>query len=593
MNESAAKYQYYFICAFLILSTFALYWPVHNYKFVHYDDTAYVAHNSNVNTGLRWQNIKWAFNIGCTSNWHPLTWVSHMLDCQLYGDSPGAHHLTNVIFHTANTLLLFIVLRRMTKALWASAFAAALFALHPLHIESVAWISERKDVLSTFFWMLTMLAYVHYSEKPKPARYVTALLLFVMGLMAKPMLVTLPFVLLLLDYWPLERFRISEESKQQKGSSNKRILQKKSSALVIEKVPFFVFSLLSSIITIIAQRAGGAVIPVDALSLKVRFGNAMMSYITYIGKMFWPVRLAILYPYPEAAPPAATVIVYVALLLSLSIGFLYLGRRYSFLIVGWLWYIGTLVPVIGIVQVGGQGMADRYTYIPLTGLFIIIAWTTREFIRKYPTLKIFSALATIVILVALWLCSLVQLTHWRDSYTLFKHTIDVTENNYAIYGNFGNLLREAGQIDEAIDYYNKSLQINPNNYTVYSSLGCALAEKGKIEEAINCFQKAIELTKNRKLNANQGPGFAEAHYNLASLLSQQGQQEQAIEHLRIFLKIRPDDAEMHFNFGVLLQKQGKTDFAIESFRRALEIDPGYEKARIELNTALESQKSSH
>jgi tetratricopeptide (TPR) repeat protein len=574
MDESAHKHRYFFICVFLILSTFALYWPVHNYTFIHYDDATYVAHNPNVNTGLSRQNIKWAFNIGYASNWHPLTWLSHMLDCQLYGDAPGAHHLTNVMFHIANTLLLFIVLQRMTKALWASAFVAALFALHPLHIESVAWIAERKDVLSTFFWMLTMLAYVRYTERPVLSRYIVTLLLFALGLMAKPMLVTLPFILLLLDYWPMGRFS-----------------RKKISGLVIEKVPLLVLSVLSSIITVIAQRGGGSVVSAEALSLKVRLGNAVVSYIAYIAKMFWPARLAILYPHPGVAPPIATVILYVTLLLFLSVGFLYAAGRYGFLIVGWLWYIVTLVPIIGIVQVGGQGMADRYTYVPLTGLFIIITWTIREIVRKYPFLKIFSAFATTVILVALSLCSLVQLTHWRDSYTLFKHSIDVTDNNYAIYGNFGNLFREAGQIDEAINYYNKSLQIKHDNHIVYNSLGCALAEKGKTEEAIICFQKAIELTKDKRLRSNPRPGFAEAHHNLANLLRQQGRQEEAIEHFRIFLKIRPDDARAHFNLGVLLQKQGKTDFAIESFRRALEIDPGFEKARIELNAALENQKS--
>jgi Flp pilus assembly protein TadD len=575
MSESVRRYNYLFVCVFLALSTFALYWPVHGYEFVHFDDAVYVAHNQNVNTGLSWKNIKWAFNIGYASNWHPLTWLSHMLDCELFGDAPGAHHITNVVFHIANTILLFIVLCRMTKALWASAFVAALFALHPLHVESVVWIAERKDVLSTFFWMLTMLAYVRYTEKPGAVRYITALLLFATGLMAKPMLVTLPFILLLLDYWPMGRF-----------------LRKKISGLVLEKMPFFVLSALSSVITVIAQRAGGSVVPAEALSVKVRLVNAVVSYIVYIGKMFWPSRLAVLYPHPGAAAPVATVIICSLLLLFLSVGFLCLAGRYGFLIVGWLWYIITLVPVLGIVQVGAQSMADRYTYIPLTGLFIITAWSVREVVLKFPVLKIISAFVCVVILAALSLCSLVQLTYWKDSSVLFKHAIDVTNSNYIMHGNYGDLLKDAGRLDEAIGHYNQSLRIKPDYYKVYNNLGIALERKGKFEEAVNCFQKVIELTKDKRLKPNQPAGFAEAHCNLATILGQQGQYEQAIEHFRVALTIRPDDAKAHFSLAVLLLKQGRTDSAIESFRRALQIAPEFEQAKIQLNAALESQKSS-
>jgi tetratricopeptide (TPR) repeat protein len=488
-----------------------------------------------------------------------------------------------LIFHIANTLLLFIVLQRMTKALWASAFVAALFAVHPLHIESVAWISERKDVLSTFFGMLTILAYVRYTEKRGSGRYIMAVLLYALGLMAKPMLVTLPFVLLLLDYWPLDRFRAAEG----------QALRKRALYLVVEKVPFFILSGLICVITVIAQRAGGSVIIFgDRLSLWTRFSNAIISYAAYMGKMLWPSRLAILYPYPKAAA-AATVVLYLSILILLSIVFLYSSRRYGFLIVGWLWYIVTLVPVIGIVQSGGQSMADRYTYIPLTGLFIIIAWSIREFTNRHPAIKILPAAAAGIILTALSLCSAVQLTYWRDSYSLFKHTIRVTNNNYVILNSLGNLFREAGKYDEAIGHYKESLRIEPDYYGAYNNLGLALQEKGETEEAVSCFEKAIELTKDRILKPNRRAGFAEAHYNLANLLRQQGHNEQAIEHFRTFLRIRPDDAQMHFNFGSLMQKEGKTDFAIESFRRALEIAPGFEKARIELNAALEDQKSNH
>ncbi|MDD5010982.1 MAG: glycosyltransferase family 39 protein, partial [Phycisphaerae bacterium] len=361
MSKKPDKNYVFLLSICLAAAVIAVYWPVYNHDFVKYDDDKYVTDNINVLTGLSRENIHWAFTTDYASNWHPLTWMSHMFDRKFFGNWAGGHHLINVLFHISNTLILFYVLKRMTKSLWPSAFVAALFALHPLHVESVAWIAERKDVLSTFFGLLTIWAYVRYVEKPQLKWYLIILILFILGLMSKPMLVTLPFVLLLLDYWPLER--------------------KFSKVLIIEKLPFFLCSFVSSIVTFIVQRKGGAMSGIELYGPAIRINNAVVSYIMYIAKMFWPSRLAVLYPHPGSSLPTDKVIICAVLLLLITVGAIYFGRRYKFLAVGWLWYIGSLVPVIGLVQVGSQAMADRYTYMTLTGLFIIIAWGAKEVIR--------------------------------------------------------------------------------------------------------------------------------------------------------------------------------------------------------------------
>ncbi len=578
MIKSHHKYWYIFTCLFLILWTFLLYWPAHNHSFIYYDDIEYVVNNPHVNSGLNWQNIQWAFNIGYASNWHPLTWLSHMMDCQFFGKDFSQHHMVNVYFHIANTLLLFIVLHRMTKALWASAFVATLFAIHPLHVESVAWLAERKDVLSTFFWMLTMLAYALYTEKPNTTRYITTLLLFALGLMAKPMLVTLPFVLLLLDYWPLERIRIeskAENNDLQNQSSKGKAPAKKISALILEKVPFFILSLASGILTFLAQRAGGSVVSAESLSLKTRLANAIISYTAYIEKMFWPSRLAVLYPHPVSQLPLTKILFSALLLVLITVLCIYLARRLKFLAVGWLWYMGTLIPVIGIVQVGAQAMADRYTYVPLTGLFVILAWTVREVILRYQRLKPLLAFSVAIMLFALSLCSLVQLHHWQDSSTLLKHTIDVTEDNHIILTNYANILRHDGQVDEAIKLYYKALQIRPNLPQAYNQLGLAMLDKGNDKEAIACFQKAIELTKNNRANRKKAEVFAKANYNLANTLRKKQRFEEALLYYNKALEITPNDVDTLHGLGVTSAELKYYDQAIDYYRRALQIQPNH------------------
>ncbi len=454
------------VCLFLLLSTLAVYWQIRKYEFVSYDDTFYVTNNSFVRSGLSSESLIWALTTGHASNWHPVTWLSHILDVELYGMNPGSHHLTNLLFHIANTLLLFFVLKQMTGVLWQSSFVAALFALHPLHVESVAWVSERKDVLSTFFWMLTILSYIRYLKYHTLAGYLLTLLFFILGLMAKPMLVTLPFVLLLLDYWILNNIKKTEYHHQTIKTdsyiSHFSLLTSHFS-LLIEKIPFFIFAGASSIITFFVQKNWGAVSSLDACSFHLRASNAFISYISYIGKMFMPYRLAILYPFPDTIPLWKTA---GAFLLIISISFIVIRnmRKHPYLIVGWLWYMGTLVPVIGLVQVGIQSMADRYTYIPLIGLFIIIAWGVSEFINKIynHSLKLLKTPIT-SIRIKIWLAVLsagllsvfmavtwLQTRYWKDSTVLFEHALSVTTDNKLAHYGLGDVLLSQGRFDEAV-----------------------------------------------------------------------------------------------------------------------------------------------
>ena len=651
MNTPLHKNRSFLICILLIVVTFAVYWPVYSYEFVRYDDDTYVTNNRQVKSGLSREGIRWAFTTGHGSNWHPLTWLSHMLDYQLFGLNSGAHHIINVLFHIANTLLLFVVLTRMTGALWASGFVAAVFGLHPLHIESVAWVAERKDVLSTFFWLLTMLAYVRYAEKPRVTRYLLTLVLFAMGLMAKPMLVTLPFVLLLLDYWPLERMQFSkmlgsgnfENSDTRKGIGGRSVLY-----LVVEKVPFLMFTVISSIITFVVQRKGGAVPTMEALGIRSRVDNAIVSYVSYIVKMIWPSQLGVLYPHPVGGLSTTKVVGCALLLVLVTICFVYLARWRRFPAVGWFWYVGTLVPVIGLVQVGVQARADRYTYVPLTGLFIIIAWGLPALLGKWRYRKVMLGLLAGVVLAAMIGATSVQLRYWKNSITLFGRTLDVTEGNWLMHTNYAGALREAGDVEESFKHLNKALKLKPDYAEIHNNIGNALSELDKLDDAIEHYRKAVSLE----------PEFSEGHYNLAvalakkgrfdeaiteyreawrldrwnldalnhlaHLLDKKGQTEEviglyeqaialepkniiahgrlglalarvdrideAIRECRIVLKARPDDVEMHCNVGILLERQNKTAEAIKHYRRALEIKPDDAKARKRLQLALAKQK---
>jgi len=627
------------ICLFLIITTLAVFWQVKDHEFINYDDKLYVAENPQVQAGLTIESLRWAFTSTHASNWHPLTWISHMLDVQLFGLKAGWHHLTNLFFHIANTLLLFLVLRRMTKALWQSAFVAALFALHPLHVESVAWVAERKDVLSTFFWMLTMGAYVFYVEKPETRRYLLTLFFFALGLMAKPMLVTLPFVLLLLDYWPLKRLRygntdpgihaealkssspVKQKRKSKKQLPSKEKVQVKTTTaspswwtlirpLLWEKVPFFILSVIASVVTYIAQQKGGAVSTLEEIAFNARVTNSIVSYVGYIGKMIWPANLAVFYPHPGMLPSwqvlgAAVLLVIVTLIV------LRMARSFPYVFVGWLWYLGTLVPVIGIVQVGMQGMADRYTYVPLIGLFIIAAWTTADLAKKWPFRIYVVTVSAGIILSVLTYTTWIYLQSWQNTVTIFQHALKTTRNNFIAHFNMGDALREdKGRIDEALAHYVEALRIAPNNPVVHNSLGNALSSKGRLDEAIVHYVSAIwikpdyaaaynhlglaffrqgkideaiiNITKAIKID----PRMAEAYNSMGAVLAAQGKPEQAIANFTMALQIKPNDMEAHYNIGIISASQGKFDQAVVHFREVVRIKPDFAKAHNNLGSVL-------
>jgi tetratricopeptide (TPR) repeat protein len=560
------------VCLFLVIATCAVYWQVVTHEFINLDDKLYVVENRFVSSGISLENVIWAFRSFHASNWHPLTWLSHMIDSEIFGLNPGMHHLVNVLLHLANSLLVFLVLYEMAGKLWRSAFVAFLFALHPLHVESVAWIAERKDVLSTLFWMLTIWCYCRYVKYSGTWRYVCALILFVMGLMAKPMVVTLPFVLLLLDFWPLQRLRLGNQESLPVEGANK----KSTSFLILEKVPFFILVLASSAVTLLAQKSGGAVASTVALTLGERTANAVVSYVTYLYKIIWPVNLAVFYPYPEVIPwwhvTAATV-----LLLVVTGGVVIQYKRRPYLPVGWLWYLGTLVPVIGIVQVGAQAMADRYTYVPIIGVFIMISWGANDLVRSLRMKKIVLSVSAGIILMFFMASTLFQIEYWHDDINLSAHAIKVTNRNYLAHNNLGLALEQEGRIIDAVGHYSRALEINPRYVDAHVNIGVALSALGRFDEAVGHYKDAIRLR----------PGLLEAHYNLGGLFLRRGEVDEAIEHFDESLRINPGIAQAHNGLGIALVRKGDMEGAIWHFREALRLDPANEGARENLDRAEE------
>lgn len=560
------------VCLFFVIAILSVYWQVRNYSFVNYDDRQYVTQNHYVQAGLTLESIKWSFTAIHASNWHPLTWLSHMLDCQIYEMNPGHHHMTNVLLHILNTLLLFLVFKRMTGKLWQSGFVAALFALHPLHVESVAWVAERKDLLSTFFWMLTLWSYVRYVERSDFNRYLPVLFFFILGLMAKPMLVTLPFVLLLLDYWPLRRFELG--SRDENNSQQRRF----NFGLICEKMPLFFLSAVSSVVTYIVQESSGAVNSLAVIPFHIRIANATVSYASYIGKMIWPHNLAVFYPYPESI--VSWKITGAGLLLGvISVIVCQMVRTKPYFAVGWLWYIGSLVPVIGIVQAGVQKMADRYTYVPLIGLFIIIAWGVPDILVRWRHKKIILAISTTFVLSAFMICTWFQVKNWQNSITLFEHALDVTVDNSIAHINLGEALAGQGKIDAAVRHYYEALRIKPNLAAPHLNLGVALKEGGKLSEAINHFSKVLGLKSD----------CAEVHYELGDTLDRKGDFASAIEHYLEAVRIKPDYAKVYNNLGVIQARQNKDKEAIAHFYKAIQIDSAYAGAYYNLGKIFTNQ----
>ena len=607
-NKRAARW----ICAALLVLAVLPYLQTLGYEFVNFDDGPYVAENPLVQQGLTWSNVAWAWTTMSAGNWHPLTWLSHMLDCQIFGLRPGWHHLGNALLHGANTALVFVILRGMTGMVWRSALVAALFALHPLHVESVAWIAERKDVLSTLFGLLAIWAYTRYASAPSLMRYGFVACFFALSLLSKPMWVTLPFALLLLDVWPLKRFWIEGRGQSQpRHQTGTPIQNPKLVSLFLEKLPLLVMSAASSVVTFKAQHAGGAMAPIDVLPLSQRLANAIIAYCSYLNKTFWPVDLAIIYPLPEQTA-VAKIVPAIFLLVGITIGVGMLMRKRPWLAVGWLWFLGMLVPVIGLVQVGDQSMADRYTYVPLIGVFIMIAWSlpSMAFIAINRGRVVATTAVVALILTALAAVTFAQVQIWKNTTTLFDHAVKVTEGNFMAHNLLAGALGQQGDLIGARDHIEKSLQIRSNyagarynlglimlhqrdfakakeqfnlalqtnqqNPMIWNGLGVANVNLGRTDEAISNYRQALELNSN----------YAEAFANLGSAFLAQGRFAQATEMCETALRLRPNIADAHASLGVALRNRGRVDESILHSRKALELNPELLDPRLNLGMAL-------
>jgi len=558
----------------LTAATLAVYWPVLHFGFAVVDDRTYVVANPYLRGGLTFRGLGWAFTTAL-DQWMPVTWLARMLEVQWFGLNAGTHHLVNVLVHIVNTLLLFGVLNRMTGARWRSASAAALFALHPLHVESVAWVTGLKDVLCVCFATLTMGAYVRFVEESAVRNwrskgfYGLTLLFFALALMSKPMAVTMPFVLLVLDYWPLGRTRWA------RAATGERV-RVGLGQLLKEKLPFFVLAAASCGVTLWGQRAAGVVASLTELPLRTRLADALLSYVGYLGKTFWPMGLAVYYPlnvrsfWPSAMIAGVGVVGITAVVI-------WRARREPWLATGWVWYLGTLVPVIGLVQVGSvQLMADRYTYLPLVGIFIMLCWSVPAGATSRQIWKPIICVATVSLLAICAVQARIQVGYWKDGETLFRHALDVTRNNWLAQCNLGVALEEAGKMSEAIGHYEQALQIEPDYPQAHYNLGNALLKAGRLGEAMEHWSQAARLR----------PDFAEAHYNLGVALMGQGRLPEAVDHLEQALRVRPDWAEAHNSFGAALMRLGRGPEAVEQYEQALHIQPDSAEFENNLGIAL-------
>jgi protein O-mannosyl-transferase len=584
------------ICVGLAAGIITAYEPIRHNSFVGYDDIDYIVKNPHVNSGITQESLIWAFTKSYASNWHPLTWISHMLDCQLFGLNPVGHHLVSVGIHIANTILLFWILTKLTNAMWASAFVAAVFALHPVQVESVAWAAGRKTVLSGLFWFLTIALYARYTKRPGLGRYILVLLMFGLGVMTKPVVVTLPLVLLLLDYWPLERIGEPSFAKAAEGRHKASLKW-----LIIEKIPLLAMAVILSVVTFIAQKGGGAISTIEIIPLDQRVANAFLSYITYIAKAVWPSALAVYHTQPHAGFTVITTICAV-LFLAISLFCVYIGRRKKYMVVGWLWFVGTLIPMIGLVQVGAQAIAYRYLYLSILGLLIIIAWSTKDAVADKVSRKIAAAVLSITVLIILIALTRIQVGHWQNSITLFDYTLKVTKNNPSAEHNYGCALFQAGRYDEAEVHLKNAIRMVPIFYEARNNLGKAYMKDGKVNEAIECFEELVRMTNVP----------AEVHYNLATSLLMQKRYDEAIKQLNEALAINPgyphapstlgivllqagrleesnacfekylkqnnNSTELHFNFAIALLMQKNYNDAVNHFNIVIKLDPAYTEA---------------
>lgn len=525
-GKLTSRWTFIALCVGLTVVTWAVFAQTLRYDFVNYDDPTYVYQNARITSGINLTNIVWSFTHVHSENWHPLTTVTHMLDCQLHGLNAGWHHFTNVVLHCLAALLLFVALERMTGALWRSAFVAAFFAVHPLHVESVAWIAERKDVLSAVFFMLTLFAYLHYTRSPSIGRYLTVTFVLALGLMSKPMLVTLPFVLLLLDYWPLGRFEVC------KSNTGRQFVR-----LVREKIPLFALCAISSVVTFLAQR--GAIGWTEQLPMSERLSNALVAYLIYIRQMFWPASLAVFYPHPENRLPAWEVALALFVLVGVTAAAFFSRRKAPYFVTGWLWYLGMLVPVIGLLQVGWQGHADRYTYLPQIGLYIAVVWAATDLTRSWRFQRMTVGGAAVLVVAALTYCAWGQTAYWRNSETLFTHTLAVTSHNDVALNNLGIIFLDKGQLDDAISKLQSAIDLRPENAPAHDNLAKALLKKGQVAEAMVHYRKFLELE----------PANVEARNTLGTALIQQGHVREAIDQWQEALATQPENGNAASNLA--------------------------------------------
>ena len=597
-SSMTVKKKFLLLCLLLAAATLITFWQVGNHEFINLDDEVYITANPHIQDGITIQGLLGAFSTGHAANWHPLTWISHMLDVQFFGLNPHGHHATSLLLHVVNALLLFFVLHRMTKALWQSAFVAALFALHPLHVESVAWVAERKDVLSTLFWMLTLAAYSYYVENPRFKTYLPVFVFLALGLMAKPMLVTLPFVLLLLDYWPLGRCRknkpaqpaparitapASVRTKKRKsaaGQPPKIIVENPKPAvheiqwplirpLVLEKIPLFALTALSCAATFIAQQKGSAVAPLEIYTAGMRISNAFVSYLLYIAKTIRPVDLAVLYPHPGLLP-LWQVSGAVLCLGTITFAVIRAAKRFPCLPVGWFWFTGTLIPVIGLVQVGNQALADRYTYVPLIGLFVMAAWGIPKIAGKWRRGKEVLAAASALCLLCLVILTHVQVGWWRDNFTLYDHALSVTKNNWTIHYNRGNALFLRGDYAKAIEDFSRTVEIHPRYANAYYNRGVSCQSIGKYRQAIDDYSKTVGID----------PEYVGAYLNRSIIYAKIGDYMKSINDLETVIKLDPSNTGAFLQMGLSYGEAGDMKNSIGAFTKLIDIDPKYIDAYI-------------
>ena len=570
----------FLICLSLAAVTFAAYEPVLHNDFVNYDDNLYITENTHATGGITADSVIWAFTQPHSYMWHPLTSLSHILDCQLFGLNAHWHHFVSLLFHIVSALLVFMIFTNMTGTIWPSAFIAALFALHPIQVESVAWAAERKTVLSGLFWFITIFVYIWYAKRPSIRRYILLLVVFGLCIMTKPIVVTLPFALLLLDYWPLNRFtaehtKIAEEKNKINSAHSLVSAVRQAGQLILEKIPLIALSAVLSVITFLTQVKSNTVLNISALALNDRIANVFLSYTRYIGKLFWPLNLAVFYPFDVNIFAPWQLATCFLLFFIITIFVLRFGRDRRYLLVGWFWFVGTLVPVIGFVQVGLQALADRYAYISFTGLFIIIAWGLPELLSKWPKRNIALGLSMATALITLGICTHQQVSLWNNSYTLFSHIIQVTQNNYIAYNNLGAAYNGMGRYQDAIECYKQATTINTNFADAFVGLGVTYGKLGRWQNEVEAYKQAIELK----------PGYAEAYYDLGAAYKDLGRHEDALEAYKQAIKIKPDYAEAYNNLGVTCFQLGRYQDAIGAYKQAIKIKTDFALAHYALGIA--------